>query len=56
MYENYNYAKTRLSIEEIRKHKEFEHLTDEELDKIADSIFDLAIEALKVTSQQNEKN
>lgn len=32
----------KLKPEEIKKHKEFESLTDEELDKLADDIFQLS--------------
>ncbi len=44
------YSKNKLTAEEIRQFKEYENLSDEEIEKIANKIFDVAIVAIRSIS------
>lgn len=47
------YKETKLTKDEIRQFKGCEGLSDEDLERLSDEIFDLAIVAQKIITEQN---
>ncbi len=50
------YKSARITVDELREFKEHSDKTDEELEKLADALFDLAIVATQIINQENKKD
>lgn len=49
------YKSARITVDELREFKEHSDKTDEELEKLADALFDLAVVAMKIIEEENKK-
>jgi len=48
------YKESKLTHEQIRQFTQFENLSDDEAEELADMIFDLAVVAKKIITETNE--
>ena len=49
------YKSAKITVDELRKFKEHSDKSDEELEKLADALFDLAVVAMKIIEEENKK-
>ena len=49
------YQSAKITVAELREFKEHSDKTDEELEKIADALFDLAVVAMQIIKEDNKK-
>ena len=49
------YQSAKITVVELRKFKEHSDKSDEELEKLSDALFDLAVVAMKIIEKENNK-